>query len=49
MHALNQGTLDDTFIISQIVDAIVISQNLLPPVETQTKTPNHDTTCLAHS
>jgi len=31
MHALNKGTLDETFIIRQIVDAIMISQNLLPP------------------
>ena len=35
MHALNKGTLDETFIVRQIVDAIMISQNLLPPMESQ--------------
>jgi len=35
MHALNKGTLDETFIIRQIVDAIMISQNLLPSMKTQ--------------
>ncbi len=38
MHALNKGTLDETFIIRQIVDAIMISQNLLQPMETQRET-----------
>ena len=38
MHALNKGTLDETFIVRQIVDAIMILQNLLPPMETQRET-----------
>jgi len=38
MHALSKGTLDETFINRQIVDAIMVSQNLLPPMETQRKT-----------
>ncbi len=35
MHALNKGTLDETFIVRQIVDAIMISQKFLAPMETQ--------------
>ena len=38
MHALNKGARDETFIVRQIVDAIMISQNLLPPMETQRET-----------
>jgi len=33
-HALNKGTLDEPFIIRQMVDAIMIWRNLLPPMET---------------
>ena len=32
MRALNKGTLDETFIIRQIADTIMMSQNLLPPM-----------------
>ena len=37
-HAFNKGTLDKTFIIRQTVDAIMILQNLVPPMTPQRKT-----------
>ncbi len=35
MHALNKGTFDEKFVIRHVIDAIVTSQNLLPPMQTQ--------------
>ena len=34
MQTLYKSTLDEAFITSQIVDAVVVSKNLLPPVKT---------------
>ena len=33
MQTLYKGTLNEAFIIRQIVDAVVVSKNLLPPVK----------------
>ena len=35
MQTLYKSTLNEAFIIRQIVDAVVVSKNLLPPVKTQ--------------
>ena len=35
MQTLHKSTLDEAFIVRQIVDAIVVSKNLLPPVKTK--------------
>ena len=35
MQTLHKNTLNEAFIIRQIVDAVVVSKNLLPPVKMQ--------------
>ena len=35
MQTLHRSTMDEAFIIRQVVDAVVVLKNLLPPVKTK--------------